>query len=357
MAAAASTSSGASKRTKWMRKSNSNSSSKTKSTNWVNYSDVENSIIEAAFTAKEGQVSLDDCYIDLKRCLEISNNDHNKRRPIKRVEYNRDEVRLREERFVFNPIGQKRPFHGEYGWIPPFIIEVKKCLELEEKELISCDQPIIAMLVEKAALGIIEEGKKAGKKCEAEWMAKQLMETKNNGIEEVWKCCANLYSKQSFLYEGMNETMRLVENEQYEETWRGKLYTFGPFFLLLWKNPFNGKLNENMETLYRGINLSSTEIDSFRNDCFQETKSQRSFQAFTSCSRNRAIAEKIGNTLLIMIVKCVFAMSLVPFSDYPYEEEVLLFPGVCFTFERVEFDKAQNKHLIYLNLNYRSTSK
>jgi hypothetical protein len=67
MAAAASTSSGASKRTKWMRKSNSNSSSKTKSTNWVNYSDVENSIIEAAFTAKEGQVSLDDCYIDLKR--------------------------------------------------------------------------------------------------------------------------------------------------------------------------------------------------------------------------------------------------------------------------------------------------
>ncbi len=41
------------------------------------------------------------------------------------------------------------------------------------------------MIVEKAALGIIEEGKKIGKQREAEEIANQLIEKKNAGMEEV----------------------------------------------------------------------------------------------------------------------------------------------------------------------------
>ncbi|CAF4937316.1 unnamed protein product, partial [Rotaria sp. Silwood1] len=40
------------------------------------------------------------------------------------------------------------------------------------------------MIVEKAALGIIAEGKKIGKQREAEEMATQSIEKKNAGMEE-----------------------------------------------------------------------------------------------------------------------------------------------------------------------------
>jgi hypothetical protein len=48
---------------------------------------------------------------------------------------------------------------------------------------------------------------------------------------------------------------------------------------------------------------------------------------------------------------------LKPFSNFPQEEEELIFPGVCFTIDRVEFDKDKTKHLIYLTLKQRHKSK
>jgi hypothetical protein len=51
-----------------------------------------------------------------------------------------------------------------------------------------------------------------------------------------------------------------------------------------------------------------------------------------------------------MIVKHAFTVDIAPFSQYPDEEEELLSPGVCFTVERVEFNKDNNKHEIYLDL-------
>ncbi|CAF5168188.1 unnamed protein product, partial [Rotaria sp. Silwood1] len=55
-----------------------------------------------------------------------------------------------------------------------------------------------------------------------------------------------------------------------------------------------------------------------------------SFQAYTSCSRNRKKAEEFGNTLFIMEVMYAFIADLSPLSEYSEEEEELITPGVCF---------------------------
>ncbi|CAF1186554.1 unnamed protein product [Rotaria sordida] len=70
---------------------------------------------------------------------------------------------MREARFLHDPIAPQRPAGSEYGWVSPFIIEVRISLELEPEQLPSKDAKIIPKIVEKAAAGIIEEGKKDNK--------------------------------------------------------------------------------------------------------------------------------------------------------------------------------------------------
>jgi hypothetical protein len=155
---------------------------------------------------------------------------------------------------------------------------------------------------------------------------------------------------ESFLYKKLNETMRLIGSKEHEQEWRNNIPTLGPFCLLLWDNPFGNKATKRGTIFYRGANLSDQLISIFKKDCSKEYKERRSFPAFTSCSRNQTKAEKFGNVLLIMTVKHAFTVDIAPFSEYPDEEEELLSPGVCFTVERVEFNKRKNKNEIYLNL-------
>jgi hypothetical protein len=335
-------------RIQWMWNANVNPFSKSDSVEWKPYSDVENMIIEEAFQAGQSHAVLDDYSINFKHKIQILNTDGKRQRPIKRMVCNRDDYHLREERFTFTPINPKRPFGGLYGWISPFIKEVVKYLNITNKELPSIDETNVSMIVEKAAHGIIEEGKKIGKQCEAEQMANMLRKKKYAGFKEVWECCARLYSMESFLYKKLNETMRLIGTEEHEQDWRNKVRTLGPFCLLLWDNPSNYKTAETGMILYRGAKLSEGQISSFENDYSKGNESIRSFPSFTSCSRNRTKAERFGNALFIMKVKHAFTVDLQPFSQYPSEEEELLSPGVCFTVDRVE--KHNNKHLIYLEL-------
>jgi hypothetical protein len=345
-------------RTRWMLRLDKNLFGGSQPAVWCHYSDIENIIIEEAFMAKINFVVLDDYHIDFSHNLQISNNDRDEQRSVKRVVYNINDIHLREERFTSNTITLKRSSSDAYNLISTFILAATKYLNLEEKELTSSNETVVLMVVEKAALGIIEEGKKIGKKCEAEWIAKKLMERKNSGIKEVWKYCANLYSKESFLYKKVNETMRLIESDENEQIWRSKLDTFAPFCLLLCHNLFNDKSTKNFGTLYRGITLSPAEIDLFKADCFRNPKPERSFQPFTTCSRNRSRAEVYdGNTLLMMQGEHVCTVDLAPFSEYPHEEEVLFLTAACFTVERVEFDKVKSKHLFFLSLKHTPDSK
>ncbi|CAF1103075.1 unnamed protein product [Rotaria magnacalcarata] len=339
----------------WMWQSNPNPWSKSESAKWSHYSDVENLIMERAYSNGEAKAVLDDYYIDFKQNLQIFNMDDYKRRPVKRVVRKREDKHLREERFVDLPVNTGRSFGGQYGWVSPFIIEVQSDLKLEPEQLASKSPDLVQMLVDKAAEGIIKEGKHIRKEREAKEMADMLREKRNKGIEEVWKRCAYLYSLESFLYKTLNATMRLVGDKDHDHVWRSKVRTLGPFCLLLWDDPLNIKAKTDV-TLYRGANLSGEQIAKYE-EMAKDEKMYGSFQAFTSCSRNREKTEEFGNTLFIMELVVAFTVDLAGLSEYPNEEEELVAPGVCFCVKKSAFDPNINKHLIYLELRQQFSRK
>ena len=339
----------------WMWQSNSNPWSKSETPTWSHYSDIENIIMEEAYLKKETTAVLDDYYIDFKKELQISNTDSYKQRPVKRMERKREDKHLREERFVDLPVSTGRSFGGQYGWVSPFIIEFRRSLKLKPEQLPSTQPDLVPMLVDKAAEGIIEEGKHIRKKAEALKMASMLREKKHQGIEEVWKRCAYLYSMESFLYKTINTTMRLIGDQEHNDVWKSKVPTLGPFCLLLWDDPLNKKAKTD-KIVYRGANLNPEQIDKYK-DMAKNQNKYGSFQAFTSCSRNREKAEEFGNALFIMDLLVAFTADLAEVGEYPDEKEELVMPGVCFRVTKVEYDPNSEKHLIYLKLRQRFASE
>ncbi|CAF4147360.1 unnamed protein product, partial [Rotaria sordida] len=206
---------------------------------------------------------------------------------------------------------------------------------------------MIPILIEKAACGIVEEGKYIGKPREAEKLAEMLREKKNAGVEEVWKLCAYIYTLESFLYKTLNAAMRLVGDKEHEQVWRSKVRTLGPFCLLLWDDPFNTKLTAK-KTLYRGASLTKEQIAAYAKMA-EDDKDYGSFQAYISCSRNRDKAEEFGNTLFIMQVEFAFIAELSSLSEYSAEEEELITPGVSFRVLSVKFDPRHKKDLNTFN--------
>ncbi|CAF2974955.1 unnamed protein product [Rotaria sp. Silwood2] len=310
----------------WFWKSNDNPFSTMESAQWNRYSDIENTIIEEAFTTlKKAYVILDDYHIDFEHRVQISNDDKSKQRPVKRVEINKDEGRLREARFMPNPL-------------------VSTNWENRKREM-----------VEKAILGILHEGKLAGKQCEAKWIIQQLEKVKDQTKKEIGECCIYLYSLESFLYKILNHTMRLIGNKNHENVWRSKIETLGPFAFLLYYYLSYENLNHRTSTIvYRGAQLTDEMIAEYQY-VTRSKDSRRSFQTFTSCSRNRAKAEQFGNTLFVLKAETrtsyrTLNMDISSLSAYPEEEEVLIRPGRSFKIERVEFEKTKKKHVIYLTL-------
>ncbi|CAF0950391.1 unnamed protein product [Adineta steineri] len=293
-------------------------------------------------------------HLGFKNNVQIFNNDVTKQRQVKWKICTENENFLREDRFLRNPIAADRPFGDRYGFIPPFIKEVANYLNITKDQLPSKNKSIVPMIVDQSFLAIIEEGKKMGKQVEAEKLVKNLRETKDQGMKEVWRCCAYLYTLESFLYKKLNEVMRLIGSGQHEQIWRSKISTLGPFCLLLWDNPFNRKMIKPDTLLYRGANVPDQLITSFKEEC---EKSWHTFQAFTSCSRNGKVAEGFGNVLFIMKTLVAFTVDLNSLSQYPDEEEELFFPGVSFTIDRMDLEEKKKKHLIYLTLQQRHNSK
>ncbi|CAF5102840.1 unnamed protein product, partial [Rotaria sp. Silwood1] len=123
MSAQASATSSRSTRVEWMWKSNSDPWSKTEEPKWQRYSDVENMIIEKAYSTGQTHAILDGYCVDFKHLVQISDSHKKKQRPVKRTDGKTDGQRVREERFMPDPIAPKRPFGGEYGWVSPFIKE------------------------------------------------------------------------------------------------------------------------------------------------------------------------------------------------------------------------------------------
>ena len=321
---------------------------------WTKFSVEDSRTIEEAFAANQTHVILNNCRIDFESMSQISIDVDGQRRLIRREIYQRDKKRSRDKYVMPDPICPLWQFNGSCGWVSVFIQEVRKALEVQKGQLFSKDRTFISIFVEKAAEGIIKEGEAIGELEEAERIAQTLMEHRNKGIQEIWKCCAYLFTLDTFLFQVLNETMRLVGSEEHERVWRSKIETLGPYCLLLWDDPFHNKPNTSNEVLYRGVKLSKDMIDAFEKCSPTE---HGTFQAFSACTRNRHVAEQFGNVIFVITVKYAYTMDLSLFSKFPEEEEVLISPGVCFTVSHVEFDRDVNKHLIYLDLDHRLNGK
>lgn len=342
---------------RWMWNASPEPFSKSQPAEWRRFTDVETMIIEEAFQTGKNQAILDDCRIDLKKLIQISNNDTNRQRPVKRMIPNRDEIQIRVDRFLVNPIETDRSDGGQYGFISPFIRETVRYLKLIRDGLPSQDPSIVTMVVDKAVQGIIDEGRKVGKQNEGKILGRCLSEKRQAGIQHVWKCCVYLYSLESFLFQIIHETLRFIGNEEHEQLWKDRVKTLGPFCLLLWDNPFDSKPIQSGTQVYRGAEMSEELITKLKKDSAVVPKPIYSFQAFTSCTRNRTIAEKFGNVLFIMKIRVGFSIDLHSYSKYPHEEEEILLPGITYVINSVKFDATLKKHLITLTLQQKHNRK
>ena len=106
--------------------------------------------------------------------------------------------------------------------------------------------------------------------------------------------------------------------------------------------------------VYRGLTLTDSERQAFM---IKEENTSITFTSFTSTSRNRILAESFGDTLLVIDlnventkkyknVGCGADVSSL--SDFPNEEEFLMWPEARFHFVKYEYDTEKEKHVIYL---------
>ena len=330
-------------RVEWMWKSNADPWNSAQKEEWCSYSDVETAIIEQAYQAKLSAAMIDDYHIDFKKSLQISNSNASNQRPVKRLERGKtaSEMRLREARFMPTPIHPATPFTDQTFFLG-YVGEIFNMFNVNDGKALK--QPNNRrLLIEKAAQGIITEGKLVGKQKEAEWMAQQLLDVIDKNDEEVWHVCAHLYTMESFLYRKMNEYMRLLGDESHKDLWKSKIQTFGPFAYILQMFARTTKFDKMY--LYRGANLSDDLIQKFR----ENTDTYLMFPAFTSTSRNRTKAEQFGNALFIIHTSSNSGNDVAPLSDYPDEEETLLDADFGFHIRSCTFDQGKNKWIINIS--------
>ncbi|CAF2941307.1 unnamed protein product [Rotaria sp. Silwood2] len=330
-------------RIEWMWKSNEHPWNSSQKEEWCSYSDVETAIVEEAYQKKLSEALIDDYHINFKNSVQISNSNQHNQRPVKRVERGRStsEPRLREARFMPSPIYPSTPF-AEQKFFLGFIGEIFEMFGVNGSDTLA-EPANRRLMIKKTAEGIITEGKLLGKQKEAEWMAQQLLNVIDGTDQQVWECCAHLYTMESFLYQKMNEYMRLCGDEKNKALWKSKVKTFGPFGYLLQMLTYSK--NYNKFYVYRGANLSDDLIEKFR----QNIGAYLMFPAFTSTSRNRTKAEQFGNVLFIIHTSSMSGNDVVPFSDYPDEEETLLNADFNFYIRSCTVDKTKNKWIINIS--------
>lgn len=330
-------------RMEWMWKSNKDPWNKSQAEQWSSYSDIEAAIIEDAYQKRLPEVLLNDYHISFEKSVQISNSKENSQRPVKRVQHGMSaaEPRLRESRFNPLPVHPSIPFTEQIYFLSS-VGEVMNMFNVNDgKALLEPDNR--RLLITKAAEGIVTEGKLLGKQKEAEWIAKQLLDVIDDDAQKIWRCCAHLYTMESFLYKKMNEYMRLCGDPQSKSLWKSKMETFGPFAYIL--RMFGNTTVYSKFYVYRGANLSDDLIVQFQNNI----GTYLMFPAFTSTSRNRAKAEQFGNALFVIHASSTDGKDVASLSDYPDEEETLLSADFAFYIRSCTYDHAKKKWIINIS--------
>ncbi|CAF1527409.1 unnamed protein product [Rotaria sordida] len=328
---------------------------------WQMYMHDKNKTIEDAYNAGKSQIEIDDNYvIDLEYLLQYNKIDNSNTRQIKRVQLESDHrnVHQLEERFS-SPIllvpetsliqesdleEDTLEYLQKYGDFPDAYYE---------QELYNKDKTF-ADVIDQAIEGILKEGMSLGKEIKARQLSEQLLAVKHFGINiipdrfnlppEVGETCVRLYTMDSFWFHLIN---RITRNPA--TITREHIKTLGPFCYLLELYLMKFSTND-IKTVYRGVYLTDEQRQEFM-------KQNVVFKSFTSTSRNRAIAEMFGNTLLIIDLNIKDPQmdgnmnrgaDISPLSQFSVEEEFLVWPSAEFTFVDYKYDAEIKKHIIYL---------
>lgn len=154
------------------------------------------------------------------------------------------------------------------------------------------------------------------------------------------QCAVTLYTKETFLYRVLNTALRSDD--------MSKVKTLGPMCYLI--NAYVSQCQTLTEDklVYRGMTLTDEMIKEYSEAVGEEID----WPAFASTTKNREVAELLGNTLCI-IKLCrglfVHGADISSISHISGEEEFLLSIGFVLEVEKVEIDPTKEKHKIYLN--------
>ena len=303
---------------------------------WIKYRDIEMQIIEDAYQQGKSEVLLDRYRIDFKELLQFNRADSSKQRPVRRELGSKRQECLREARFFSPTPLVSAPSYGKFQAWCPFLT---KWLESPAGKKILID---FSSAIDTCISGILEEAKKheSNSETEGNWMAEQLRACKTKPRREVSKTCIHIYTRESFLYHVLNTALR--DGDQ------TKIETLGPLCFLIRDysrtcKPFTGKV-------YRGTNIPYAGIQSYK----EAIGSWHTWPSYTSTSKNRDMAELLGNTLFIIDIVDVKhspprAYSVEEFSQFPSEEEVLLPAGISFQIVNVQ-QNSQQKYIIKIKV-------
>jgi len=342
-------------RVEWTWKSNSNDSSQIEQ--WNLFSDIEIQIIEEAMQNKKSNISIDGYDIDLKNMLRISKQKNGEQNSIRRSIINIQQLAKNNEKkpirlnrsALCDPLIPRVPFTEEKSE-DDYLVVVNHHFNVQN--VCYTDKNVLSKMIEKAASGIIDEGTLLGKQIEAQKMADELRTVINLSPSEIWKCCAHLYTKDTFLYRRINEIMRLVGDgdEEHKKTWENTIKTIGPYvWLLYWLGKKTDiPRGDNNITVYRGTTLSDELIEKFQQ--VQQNKEVYTFPAFSSVTRNREVAEMFaGNVIFIINIVEDDGNDLSVNSQFPDEEEILISSYFIFQIKSCEkIDEKWNINLVSL---------
>ncbi|CAF2790044.1 unnamed protein product [Rotaria sp. Silwood2] len=236
------------KKTVWSWQSNSDPWNVKEKKEWQRYSDLTNEFIEKRFQSGKREVQLDQFVIDFKHMVQMRKDDKYRQRPVKK-EVIEIENHLREERFCYPEKPNKpKSFGSGSNRSPTFVSQWDKSIE---------DRTIpLSAIVEKACKGILKEGESIGQKFEAQMIADRLNSVKNESKDEIYKCCIQLYSMESFLYKLVNSTLRNEDMSKFD--------SLGPYCWLLCNYIRDcGIQDESPIAVYRGCTLTDETIKQY----------------------------------------------------------------------------------------------
>ncbi|CAF5006814.1 unnamed protein product [Rotaria sp. Silwood1] len=336
---------------------------------WEKYSDIENEIIEDAFMDGKTEVEIDgDRLVDLGYMRDYTKSDKSNVHFIKRFPLIKSEANasLRTERFSTSLPILWESSDEEFG-LDPLVRQEIHNRYINQK---GCGNKTFSAVVEDAATGIITEGTALEKQCEAEWLAQQLLTVKHHGTapkreslalpKAIGETCIFLYTRDSFWFKLINKVLR-TSREFIEEY----VKTLGPFCYLL-HIALKEHADNTTKIVYRGVNLSDAERAEYTSG------REIQFYSFVSTSKNRALAEIYGNTLMIIDLReyqpddpgstpekmlrsrtAYCGASIAHLSNFPEEEEFLIwgFGLPVFVIKKCEYDATNDKHIIYLRFS------